>query len=678
MFFSAKEKKILIFILFKLKLVGGHFDLEMNFIIQEGESITCMVDLLDKCDVTCQAEVWSMFTAILKKSIRNLQICTEGGLIEHVLQRIDKTDNMIADLLVDMLGVLASYSVTVRELKLYFSKLQGDKGKWAIALPPIAKWPYQNGFTFHTWLRMDPVNNINVDKDKPYLYCFRTSKGLGYSAHFVGGCLVVTSIKSKGKGFQHCVKFDFKPQKWYMVTIVHIYNRWKNSELRCYVNGELASYGEITWFVNTSDTFDKCFLGSSETADANRVFCGQMTAVYLFSEALNAAQIFAIYQLGLGYKGTFKFKGESDLFLADHHKLLLYDGKLSNAIAFTYNPRATDAQLCLESSPKENASIFVHSPHALMLQLDYRQHSLDQPDTTVCSILLAFIMELLKNSIAMQEQMLSCKGFLVIGYSLEKSSKAHINRAVLELCLAFAKYLSNLHHGVPLLKQLCDNILLNPAIWIHTPAKVQLILYTYLSSEFIGTANIYNAIRRVGTVLLVMHTLKYYYWVVNPQDRSGIVPKGLDGPRPDQKEILSLRAFLLMFVKQLVMKDHGVKEDELQSILNYLLTIHEDDNLMDVLQLLVALMSEHPGSMIPAFDQRNGIRVVYKLLASKSEGIRVQALKVMGYFLKHLAPKDKVRSLGVLLDPELSLEAQVTAVARNAFFQLRLINQLRP
>lgn len=723
-------------------LVGGHFDLEMNFIIQEGESITCMVDLLDKCDVTCQAEIWSMFTAILKKSIRNLQICTDVGLVEHVLQRIDKADNMIADLLVDTLGVLASYSVTVRELKLYFSKLQGEKGKWpphagkllsvlkhmpqkygpdaffnfpgksaaAIALPPIAKWPYQNGFTFHTWLRMDPVNNINVDKDKPYLYCFRTSKGLGYSAHFVGGCLVVTSIKSKGKGFQHCVKFDFKPQKWYMVSIVHIYNRWKNSELRCYVNGELASYGEITWFVNTSDTFDKCFLGSSETADANRVFCGQMTAVYLFSEALNAAQIFAIYQLGLGYKGTFKFKGESDRFLADHHKLLLYDGKLSNAIAFTYNPRATDAQLCLESSPKDNPSIFVHSPHALMLQdvkavvthsiqsamhsiggvqvlfplfaqLDYTQYSLDQPDTTVCSILLAFIMELLKNSIAMQEQMLSCKGFLVIGYSLEKSSKTHISRAVLELCLAFAKYLSNLHNGMPLLKQLCDHILLNPAIWIHTPAKVQLILYTYLSTEFVGAANIYNAIRRVGTVLLAMHTLKYYYWVVNPQDRSGIIPKGLDGPRPNQKEILTLRAFLLMFVKQLVMKDHGVKEDELQGILNYLLTIHEDDNLMDVLQLLVALMSEHPTSMIPAFDQRNGLRVVYKLLASKSEGIRVQALKVMGYFLKHLAPKRKAEimlghGLFSLLGERLMLQTtSITMTTYNVLFEM-LIEQI--
>uniref|UniRef100_A0A8D2L4R7 Reverse transcriptase domain-containing protein n=1 Tax=Varanus komodoensis TaxID=61221 RepID=A0A8D2L4R7_VARKO len=40
--------------------------------------------------------------------------------------------------------------------------------------------------------------------------------------------------------------------------------------------------------------------------------------------------------------------------------------------------------------------------------------------------------------------------------------------------------------------------------------------------------------------------------------------------------------------------------------------------------------------------------------------------------------RDRVRSLGVLLDAELSLEAQVTAVARSAFLQLRLIHQLHP
>ncbi|CAK6442930.1 unnamed protein product [Pipistrellus nathusii] len=718
-------------------LVGGEFDLEMNFIIQDAESITCMTELLEHCDVTCQAEIWSMFTAILRKSVRNLQTSTEVGLIEQVLLKMSAVDDMIADLLVDMLGVLASYSITVKELKLLFSMLRGESGIWprhavkllsvlnqmpqrhgpdtffnfpgcsaaAIALPPIAKWPYQNGFTLNTWFRMDPLNNINVDKDKPYLYCFRTSKGVGYSAHFVGNCLIVTSLKSKGKGFQHCVKYDFQPRKWYMISIVHIYNRWRNSEIRCYVNGQLVSYGDMAWHVNTNDSYDKCFLGSSETADANRVFCGQLGAVYVFSEALNPAQIFAVHQLGPGYKSTFKFKSESDIHLAEHHKQVLYDGKLATSIAFTYNAKATDAQLCLESSPKENASIFVHSPHALMLQdvkaivthsihsaihsiggiqvlfplfaqLDNRQLNDSQVETTVCATLLAFLVELLKSSVAMQEQMLGGKGFLVIGYLLEKSSRVHITRAVLEQFLSFAKYLDGLSHGAPLLKQLCDHILFNPAIWIHTPAKVQLSLYTYLSAEFIGTATIYSTIRRVGTVLQLMHTLKYYYWVINPADSSGITPKGLDGPRPSQKEIISLRAFMLLFLKQLILKDRGVKEDELQSILNYLLTMHEDENIHDVLQLLVALMSEHPASMIPAFDQRNGIRVIYKLLASKSESIWVQALKVLGYFLKHLGHKRKVEimhthSLFTLLGERLMLHTNtVTVTTYNTLYEI--------
>uniref|UniRef100_A0A8C1ZSE1 Neurobeachin n=1 Tax=Cyprinus carpio TaxID=7962 RepID=A0A8C1ZSE1_CYPCA len=709
-------------------LVGGEFDLEMNFIIQDAEAIICMLELLEHCEVTCQAEIWSMFTAILRKSVRNLQTSTEVGLIQRLLLKMSSVDDMIADLLVDMLGVLASYSITVKELKLLFSMLRGEGGLWprhavkllsvltqmaqrhgpdtffnfpgrsaaAIALPPIAKWPYQNGFTLNTWFRMDPLNNINMDKDKPYLYCFRTSKGIGYSAHFVGNCLIVTSLKSKGKGFQHCVKYDFQPRKWYMISIVHIYNRWRNSEIRCYVNGQLVSYGDMAWHVNTNDSYDKCFLGSSETADANRVFCGQLGAIYVFSEALNPAQIFAIHQLGPGYKSTFKFKSESDIHLADHHKQVLYDGKLANSISFTFNAKATDAQLCLESSPRENPSIFVHSPHALMLQdvkaivthsihsaihsiggiqvlfplfaqLDFHQHSESQVETTVCSTLLAFLFELLKSSVAMQEQMLGGKGFLVIGYLLEKASRMHITRAVVEQFLAFAKYLNSLTHGVPLLKQLCDHILFNAAIWIHIPAKVQLSLYTYLSAEFIGTATIYNTIRRVGTVLQIMHILKYYYWAVNPAHISGITPKGLDGPRPSQKEIASLRAFMLLFLKQLMLKDRGVKEDELQSILNYLLTMHEDENLHDVLQLLVALMSEHSASMIPAFDKRNGIRVVYKLLASKSESIQVQALKVLAYFLKHLGHKRKVEimhtnSLFTLLGERLMLHSNTLSI----------------
>lgn len=90
-----------------LQLVGGEFDLEMNFIIQEAESIGCMVELLSHCEVTCQAEIWSMFTAILRKSVRNLQTSTEIGLIQQVLLKMSTVDDMIAGNCAQMMQLLS-------------------------------------------------------------------------------------------------------------------------------------------------------------------------------------------------------------------------------------------------------------------------------------------------------------------------------------------------------------------------------------------------------------------------------------------------------------------------------------------------------------------------------------------------------------------------------------------
>lgn len=215
-------------------LVGGEFDMELNFVIQDAQNIKHMLELLDHCPPNLQAEIWSVFIAILRKSVRNLQACTDVGLIEHVLARLSHAETVVADLLIEMLGVLASYSITVKELKLLFGAMKAVNGKWprhsakllnvlrqmpqrngpdvffsfpgrkgsAVVLPPLARWPYENGFTFTTWFRLDPINSVNIEREKPYLYCFKTSKGVGYSAHFVGNCLVLTSMKVKGKGFQ--------------------------------------------------------------------------------------------------------------------------------------------------------------------------------------------------------------------------------------------------------------------------------------------------------------------------------------------------------------------------------------------------------------------------------------------------------------------------------------------
>ncbi|XP_062597787.1 neurobeachin-like isoform X2 [Saccostrea cucullata] len=692
-------------------LVGGEFDIETNFIIQEPQNILHMLRVFSSCTVTLQAEIWSVFTAMLKKSRRNLQACTEVGLIEHALNLMKDVDDVIADLLVDMLSTLASYSITVRELKMLFSILEASEGEWQrhavkllsvlqvmpqregpdeffsfpgkkgsfIALPPIKTWPYQNGWTFTCWLRLDPVTGVTVEREKPYLYCFKTNKGVGYSAHFLGNSLVITTMKIKGKGFQHCVKYDFQPRKWYMVTVVHVYNRWSKSELRCYVNGEIVSSTDISWLVSTSDPFDKCVLGASSEGETDHMFCGQMSTVYLFSEALTPQQISAIFYLGPSYKSQFRFENESGLGTVVVNKRLLYDGKLTSLIVFMYNPIACDGQLCLESAPKGNVSYFVHVQHALMSgdvkavithsiystlhslggiqvvfplfgQLDMPvrkgENSSSEVDYTICSKLMHIVSSLMESSVTIQQQMMQNRGFLVIGYLLEKASREHVTPAVLEIFLRLTNYLVALPTGSVILKHLFDHILFNPALWIHSSVEVQTKLYCYLATEFINNAQIYNNIRRVSAVLQTMHTLKLYYWVVNPADRSGVVPKGTDGPRPNYDEIVKLRSFMLMYMKQLLLKGAGVQEEELQSILNYLSTLHEDDNLMDVLKLTVELMAEHPMSMVPSFDKKGGIRTIFKLLASPSEELRIQSLKLLGFWLMRSTHKRKSDALG--------------------------------
>ncbi|KFM61720.1 Neurobeachin, partial [Stegodyphus mimosarum] len=561
-----------------------------------------------------------------------------------------------------------------------FFSFSGKKGA-AIALSPLARWPYQNGWTFSTWFRLDPINSVNIEREKPYLFCFRTSKGVGYSAHFVGNCLVFTSMKVKGKGYQHCVKYEFQPRKWYMIAIVYIYNRWSKSEIKCFVNGQLASTTEMSWLVNNNEPFDKCYIGAAPELEEEHVFCGQMSAMYLFSEALTTHQICAIHRLGPGYQSQFRFEGEASSSLPENLKRVLYDGKLSSAIVFMYNPVATDSQLCLQAAPKGNISYFVHTPHALMLQdvkaiTTHSIHStlnsiggiqvlfpllgqLDIPTgislsrnqdkkPTTCATLIGFVCDLVENSPTVQQHMIQNKAFLVISYLLQKASRDHITEEVLLSFLNLTKYLVTVNNSNSelLLKQLLDHILFNPALWIYTPTTVQTKLFTYLATDFLADTQIYSNVRRISTVLQTMHTLKYYYWVVNPRNKSGITPKGIDGPRPNQNDIMSIRAYILLFLKQLILKGNGVKEDELQSILNYLTTVHEDENLHDVLQMLMSLMSEHPASMVPAFDIKNGIRTVFKLLASTNEVIRLQALKLLGYFLSRSTHKRKHDVMG--------------------------------
>lgn len=189
------------------------------------------------------------------------------------------------------------------------------------------------------------------------------------------------------------------------------------------------------------------------------------------------------------------------------------------------------------------------------------------------SKLLEFICELVESSPTVQQHMIQNRGFLVISYLLQKSSREHLTLQVLSSFLQLTKYLVTccpnvnsellLKHvsqskyiihtkinvyelklrdrvffsaikviicyinGTIFYFQLLDHILFNPALWIYTPVSVQMKLYSYLATEFLADTQIYSNVRRISTVLQTMHTLKYYYWVTNPKEKSAITPKGL-------------------------------------------------------------------------------------------------------------------------------------------------------
>lgn len=237
-------------------------------------------------------------------------------------------------------------------------------------MPPIRNWPYQNGFTFSTWFRIDPVSGSNVEKEKPYLFWLGTNKGIGYTAFFMGSCLVLSyKTKPNGKEMQHCIQYEFKPREWYMITISHIYNRWSKSQVLCYINGYHFSTVAMPFYIDQNEVFDKCFIGCTPDSYEMNLFSGQLSSIYMFSHALEPSVIDSIYNLGPSYKNQFRFENETaHLHLKNESRKLLYDGKLTQSIVFLYNPVNCDSQLILQSAPKQNQSnYFSHNAHALML-----------------------------------------------------------------------------------------------------------------------------------------------------------------------------------------------------------------------------------------------------------------------------------------------------------------------
>lgn len=134
--------------------------------------------------------------------------------------------------------------------------------------------------------------------------------------------------------------------------------------LECLTGIEFSS-SFICRYVNTSDYFDRCFVGCGpELEDSAQAFCGQLAAVYLFAQHMSAEQANCLYCLGPTYQSLFKHDAESNL--PDGYKRHLFDGRLHQALVFAYSPKNCHGQLCLFNGGGGKSAYFVQVPHAVM------------------------------------------------------------------------------------------------------------------------------------------------------------------------------------------------------------------------------------------------------------------------------------------------------------------------
>jgi neurobeachin len=78
----------------------------------------------------------------------------------------------------------------------------------------------------------------------------------------------------------------------------------------------------------------------------------------------------------------------------------------------------------------------------LFSQLDMPYEGVDvKKDPTLCAKLLGFICELVETSQTVQQHMIQNRGFLVISFMLQRSSRDHLTPEVLTSFLSLTKYL---------------------------------------------------------------------------------------------------------------------------------------------------------------------------------------------------------------------------------------------
>jgi hypothetical protein len=362
-----------------------------------------------------------------RASLVNMSICSQmrPSLMDVVLDQFPLQAENVQLVAVKLLQALGKHSITVAQLKRIFQMMRStgesrphyttlllksvqgmiddnetprhsfvfSGNSTGLVIPSIPRWPAPSAYTFSLWFQVESpqlhelVESSSLDGNdnqmirleyRPYILSLRCANKNGIEI-FLKKASSPQSSKSKFRLFIRCHHGDTQDTfqvphkaslivegKWYYLAVSHRSSGFRShSEVEVMLDDQF--YRHKLAFPRFDDVIENPLLGDCcrkfRDPILNTTMRGQVSAMYLFTEALTEGQLRGIHALGPSYFYSFEPFSvvQRDIPPPSTKKktvdpiLSVLDGSLTPLIALAYNPAVWKGELYLDNTPEKNA-----------------------------------------------------------------------------------------------------------------------------------------------------------------------------------------------------------------------------------------------------------------------------------------------------------------------------------
>ncbi|KAG8138665.1 hypothetical protein E2320_001489 [Naja naja] len=566
----------------------------------------------------------------------------------------------------------------------YFDLMPSMAG---IMMPPIQKWPGV-GFAFHAWLCLLAEETQDAPEEtgrlkRKQLYSFFTASGTGFEAFFTTEGMLVVAVCTKKEYMTVALpEILFNDGAWHCVDVVHIVGRrlFSQNLVNIFVDGQLRKEAQLR-FPSLGEAFTSCCIGSAgyRTTTTSTIYSplshspdlefpphpflnrsqsfpaslashtwtpippwesmvstmiagtqdtewgmptsleGHLGSVAIFYEALQPAQVKALFLAGPNIASPFKPEGDF--------------GELSSKLLLYYTPQACKSNICLDLSPNhkldgrltghqvvnwdvKDVINCVGGMGALLPLLDQVASQKEESKEIQEIHDLNFLCDHQVN----QESLVQCHGPAIIGALLQKVSSQLMDMNVLVASQILMEKVAKEGNNF-LLHLFYQALLFDFRIWTNSDFAVQLSHIQYLSNIIKDHK---QRIRKKYGMQYILDSVRTYYGTYKEK------PITTDKLRTVQTSLFSL-------IKDFFCRN--ISSDEMQSTMNYLAAVNDENQVCGILEVIQSLQKSSPcqDQLLAFLFEPGNVEVFFSLLIQRkfSDEVRERIFKILYKLLKY-------------------------------------------